>query len=335
MAHIQYNDVRVSGQTRDVALNKSMIVEVWGPWHGEEEYLLVSSDPSVIDVTPMARLGWKNTHPYKVTAKAFGPTAQLTIVDGKLNDAGGSYSTGNLQANYAGGDWLKLNVQPSASNVLYADYFAEVIPAIIAGMEEFSAGGTSFVSKGGFLLVQTYGEQSPSVTKKPSLNGNRMFNVQALVTRDGANKITGTVPGQEESGVTIKDLKQGEGRTNATRQMLSSPTFNYDTPKRAVTHYFKILKQRYMQAYGVITDANGSFAAFAGALQSAGYATDGAYAANLIGLSSQAISQARAWLQFRLQTIDHDDAVAGGATRESTAERARLARFLEELRKFK
>jgi hypothetical protein len=224
MAHIQYNDVRVSGQTRDIALSKSIILEIWGPWHGDDEYLLVSSDPSVIDVTPMALLGWKNTHPYKVTAKAFGPTVHLSIVSGKLNDAKGSYSTGNLQTGYAGGDWLKLNVQLNAVNVDYADYFAEVIPAIIAGMEEISAGGTSLVNKGGFLLVQTYCEQSPGVTKKPSLNGNRMFNVQALVTRGSDNKITGTVSGQEETGVTIKDLKQGEGKTRPAPRCPAPPS---------------------------------------------------------------------------------------------------------------
>jgi hypothetical protein len=336
MAHVQYNGTRVSGLTRDIPLGKAMVFEVWGPQYDDGEYVLVSSDSSVVDVSQLDLLKPSNVRRYKAAANKFGPTVKLMVVAGKLSTGTDGFDLSNLQTGFVSGDWVKLNVQPNTGGGPFSDYFTEVIPAIADGLAEFNAAGTAtLTNKAGFLLCQTYGEQSPGVTGKPSKNGNRLFNVQAEVTRDQANKITGVVPGQTAAGVTIVGLSQGEGATDATRKMLTSPTFNYDTPKRAVTHYFAVLKARYPSAYAELISPVGSFSKFVGALQSARYATDAAYATKMVSLSTQVLKQAKAWLEFRLQTIDHDCAVATGDVKALRAERAQLQNFRDELKKFK
>src|SRR5262249_49387039 len=159
-------------------------------------------------------------------------------------------------------------------------------------------------NKAGFLLIQSYVEQSPVVTTKPSMNGNRMFNVQAKVVRDPrTKKILGVVPGQEEPGVTIVQLWQGGGPTGAPPVKKNSPTFHYVKPTRAVTQYFKVLRERYGHPYSILTSSDGSFGAFAAALESSKFAEEENYASKMTDRIDQVHIQANRWIDYRLQTL--------------------------------
>jgi hypothetical protein len=277
-----------------------------------------------------------NVRLYKLTAKAFSSQVRIDLVDGELSDGAGKYEVGNLQNPYIVCDTVFLTVVPAAGKIVWEEYFAEVIPAIASGLAEYnSSHAAKLVDKAGFLLVQTYNEQSPGVTGAPSKHGNRMFNVQALVTRPGGKIVV--VPGQQEAGVSIKNLSQGEGATVESRRPLSSPTFCYDTPVRAVTHYLKILEQRYSGAYAVLTDPTGSFGRFADKLQAAGYATHQAYAADLKARAAGILREGKQWVDYELKALDHDIASSAHAFEAELlkGQRTLIADFLEQLKRFK
>jgi hypothetical protein len=337
MAHIQYNGTRISGKKRSIVSGQSMNLELWGPYTPTGQYIVISSDPTAVEVTPGAVVPGKNLQLYKLTAKSFSLHVKIEIVAGELTDSSRGYSRNNLKGSGISCDYIYVSVQPDSTKIIFAEYFNEVIPAIASGLAEYNAANKPvLVDKAGFLLVQTYCEQSPGVTGAPSKHGNRMFNVQALVTRAG-DKITGTVPGQEEPGVTISSLSQGEGPTDATRKPLSSPTFYYESPVRAVIHYIKVLKARYTSAYRVITDPSGSFSQFADALQAGHFATDANYGGGLKDRANQVLGQAKKWLDYGLMAIDHEVAVSG-STMESDAlkaDRERLVDFQKQLSRFR
>lgn len=337
MAHIQNRSVRISGQRTQIGLGQSMNLELWGPYRKTSgEFLLVTSDSSAVEVIPGSMDSVNNVRLYKLTAKAFSSQVEIDLVDGELSEGAGKYDVTNLKNPYIVCDTTFLTVVPAAGKIVWAEYFAEVIPAIASGLAEYnSSHATKLVDKAGFLLVQTYNEQSPGVTGAPSKHGNRMFNVQALVTRSGG-KMT-VVPGQEEAGVSIKNLSQGEGATVESRKSLSSPTFYYDTQVRAVTHYLKILQQRYPGAYAVLTDPTGSFSRFADALQAANYATHKAYAADLKSGAAGILREAKQWVDYELKTLDHDIASSAHASEAVSLKRQRtlMADFLEQLKRFK
>ena len=195
MAHIQYGNVRISGQTKQIALGQSMNLELWGPYRQTSgEFLLVSLDWSAVEVTPGSMDSVHNVRLYKLTAKGFSSRVLINIVDGELLDGTGKYDAANLKSPYTVCDSAFITVMPAAGQVAWAEYFAEVIPAIASGLAEYNSSHASkLVDKAGFLLVQTYNEQSPGATGAPSKHGNRMFNVQALVTRSG-DKMTAVQP---------------------------------------------------------------------------------------------------------------------------------------------
>jgi hypothetical protein len=338
MAHIQYNGTRISGQTRYVSLGQSLLLELWGPKKpAGGQYLMIASDSTAVTVEPGALVGGRNVQLYKFKGTAFSSHIKIEIIDGALVEGAKTYTRDNVVKPYISCDYVNLTVEPGGGKVIFGDYFDEVIPAIAAGIAEYnSSNSPQLIDKAGFLLVQTYSEQSPGVTGKPSKHGNRMFNVQALVAQGPNGKVGGTLPGQEEAGVTIRSLSQGEGATVETRKMLSSPTFYYDTQKRAVTHYLKILKQRYTGALTAITDPSGSFSRFADALQAAGYATHKAYAEDMKAIAGQVLRQANAWLDFELKALDHDIAVADLVESDGLKqERSRLTDFKLQLSRFK
>jgi hypothetical protein len=338
MAHIQHRGVRISGQRTQIGLGQSMNFELWGPYRKTSgKFLLVTSDWSAVEVIPGPMDSVNNVRLYKLTAKDFSSQVEIDLVDGELSNGAGKYDVANLKKPYIGCDTVFITVVPAAGKIVWAEYFAEVVPAIASGLAEYnSSHAAKLIDKAGFLLVQTYNEQSPGVTGAPSKHGNRMFNVQALVTWSG-DKITGVVPGQQEAGVSIKNLSQGEGATVDGRKMLSSPTFYYDTQVRAVTHYLKILEQRYQGVYAVITDPTGSFWRFADALQAAGYATHQAYAADLKGRADRIVREGKAWVDYELKSLDHDIASSGYASEAESLKRQRalMADFLEQLKRFK
>ena len=314
-----------------------MNLELWGPYRETSgEFLLISLDWSAVEVTPGSIDSVHNVRLYKLTAKGFSSQVLINLVDGELLDGAGKYDAANLKNPYTVCDTVFITVVPAAGQIVWAEYFGEVIPAIASGLAEYNSSHESkLVDKAGFLLVQTYNEQSPGVTGAPSKHGNRMFNVQALVTRSGG-KMT-VIPGQEEAGVSIRNLVQGEGATVESRKDLSSPTFYYDTQVRAVTHYLKILEQRYRGAYAVITDPTGSFGNFADALKAAGYATHEAYAKDLKESSNRVIREGKAWVDYELKAPDHDIASSVHASEAESLKRRRalLADFLEQLKRFK
>jgi hypothetical protein len=337
MAHIQQRGVRISGQRTQIALGQSMNLELWGPYRETSgEFLLVTSDWSAVQVIPGSMDSVHNVRSYKLTAKEFSSQIEVDLIDGELLDDAGNYDAANLKNPYIACDRVFITVVPASGNIAWPDYFAEVIPAIASGLAEYnSSHAVQLVDKAGFLLVQTYNEQSPGKTGKPSKHGNRMFNVQALVTRPKG--VMTVVPGQEEDGVTIRNLSQGEGPTDATRTDLTSPTFYYDTPVRAVTHYLKVLEHRYKPAYAVITDPTGSFGPFADALRAVGYATDKAYASKMKGTVAQVLGQGKAWTDYEVKGLDHDIASSVHASEAESLKRKRalLVDFLEQLKRFK
>jgi hypothetical protein len=198
-----------------------------------------------------------------------------------------------------------VQVLPNPSDVPFASWYAEVVPGIMRALRARGKfAGATIENKVGFFIAQAFSEQSPGAVGDPSANGNRLFNVQALVTRDSANRITGVVPGQTDDGVSIQNLRQGEGKTEETRVKLASPTFVYDSTERAVAHYInKILPERYVGAFRVITTSSATFAQFAQALQDAKFATHANYAADLQSNSFRAIRGAQTWITFQTHNL--------------------------------
>ena len=339
MAHIQKGGVRISGRRNEIGLGQSLNLELWGPDRKTSgEFLLITSDWSAVEVVPSSMDSVNNVRLYRLTAKAFSSQVRIDLVDGELSDGAGKYDVGNLKNPYIVCDTVFLTVVPAAGKIVWEEYFAEVIPAIASGLAEYNSipsHEAKLVNKAGFLLVQTYNEQSPGVTGAPSKHGNRMFNVQALVTRQDGKMEVGL--GQEEDGVSIKKLPQGEGATVESRRLLTSPTFYYNTQVRAVTHYLKILEQRYSRAYAVLKDRNGSFGRFADALQAAGYATHQAYAADLKARAAGILREGKQWVDYELKALDHDIASSAHAFEAELlkGKRTLIADFLEQLKRFK
>lgn len=315
-----------------------MPLELWGPWYKgprDGEFLLITTDWSSITVEPGSVA--RNIRNYSLTGKSLSSGVKIEVVAGELIDPSQHYDIDNLKKPYTSCDSIRVAVVPEPSKVLWEDYYAEVIPAIAAGLAEYNdSHATKVTNKAGFLLVQTFCEQSPGATGKPSQHGNRMFNVQALMTWKD-NKMGPPVPGQEEPGASLKSLSQGEGATGATRTPLSSPTFYYESPKRAVTHYLKVLQQRYGAAYTAIIDGSGGFARFADALQAAKFATHQAYASDLKARADSVIRQGKAWLNYELGALDHDIASSAHDSEraELSKQRVRLADALDQLNNFK
>ena len=273
------------------------------------EYKVDSTDEDCITATADRWITSRNVRVYKVTAKAFG-IAKVVIHDGDLQDVN------------QWGDFVQVEVLPNPSDVPYASWYAEVVPGIMRGLRASAkSGGPTLENKAGFLLAQAFSEQSPS-KGDPSDHNNRLFNVQALVTWDSARHMK-VVPGQTETGVSLKDLSQGEGATDKTRVDRVSPTFVYDSPERAVTHYLKVMPKRYAGVYRVITTASATFAQFAQALQDAPFATDEEYAAKLRSNSFQAIKYAQKWVTFQMHVLADELA--------KTTDDARVNALKEEL----
>ena len=104
-------------------------------------------------------------------------------------------------------------MQADPGQVPFADYFQEVIPAIWTGLSTYNATNSpALANKAGFLLVQSYNEQSPGVTGRPSLNSNRMFNVQALVTRGANNRSRVLLRVRKKREFTLNNLRRAKGR---------------------------------------------------------------------------------------------------------------------------
>jgi hypothetical protein len=221
MAHLQIRGKRMSGKKVPLVLGKTIDLEVWGPINAlaspSHEYQLISSDPGRVELAAGSLNTRANLRLYKATAKTFG-TATVMIQEGDLEI-----------------DFVDVQVLPNPSNVPFASWYAEVLPGIMRALRARGRfAGPSIENKAGFFIAQAFSEQSPGAVGDPSANGNRLFNVQALVTRDSANRITGVVPGQTDDGVSIQNLRQGEGKTEETRVKLASPTFVYDSTERAV-----------------------------------------------------------------------------------------------------
>jgi hypothetical protein len=131
---------------------------------------------------------------------------------------------------------------------VWANYYQEVIPSVLRALRDYNAQNTPQITKKAiFLIIQAYGEQSPGTAGLPSANHNRLFNAQAEVedvkTNENGDIISFHVrDGQQEDGVTIQGLSQGEGETNETRVKKTSPTFYFDTAERSVTHTLKVLQ---------------------------------------------------------------------------------------------
>jgi hypothetical protein len=290
MAHLQIHGKRMSGKKIPLIFGNTIDLEVWGPMNAlvspPREYDVSSADRDRVELTPGSKLAARNIRLYKATGKAFG-IAKVAIYDGNLM-----------------GDFVQVEVLPNPSDVPFASWYAEVVPAVISALRAYAkSGGPALENKAGFFVAQAFSEQSPGKVGDPSDNDNRLFNVHALPTRDAAGRVTGVVPGQTEDGVGIKWISQGEGKTEPERTKLKSPTFVYDSVERTVTHYLKILKLRYGGAYTVITTPSASFARFAQALQDARYATHGTYAADLQKNSFTAIKNAQLWITFQMHVL--------------------------------
>lgn len=338
MAHFQYHGERFSYQRKPVVLGQSIPLELWGPYKQDGgEFLMVTSDWDAIQLAPKPVKD--NVRVYTATAKGLSSNVKIEIVAGELADKAQNPELGNLKKPYISCDEIHLWVVPDSGKVLWADYFDEVIPAIAAGLDEYNTSNPGgIVNKAGFLLVQTYHEQSPGDTKKPSVHGNRMFNVQALVSWKPNGQPGDPLPGQTtDAGVFLKSLSQGEGPSDASRKNKSSSTFYYDSPKTAVTHYLKVLQKRYSSAYTVLTDAGGSFGRFASALQNSHFATEEAYASKLNGIVDQVLGQAKTWLDCELNDIDHDIASSAHASEREALKkrRASMADFQDQVKQFK
>ena len=196
---------------------------------------------------------------------------------------------------------------------LYADWFQAVVPAVRRAVADHNTGAAKAITgKAVFLVIQSYHEQQPGGKYGlPATHQNRLFNLQAEVTWSG-NKMSGVVPGQEQEGVTIGNLKQGEGPTDQTRVPLTSPTFYYDSPWRSAAHFLSSLARRYPAAYAVLTDPAGQFDAYAHALKRSKYATDAAYDTRLINIKGQVLRQLNGWLKYRLEVAGERVAAAAG-----------------------
>ena len=325
MAHLQIRGKRMSGKKVPLVLGKTIDLEVWGPINAlaspSHEYQVISSDPDRVELAAGSLNTRANLRLYKATAKTFG-TATVMIQEGDLEI-----------------DFVDVQVLPNPSNVPFASWYAEVLPGIMRALRARGRfAGPSIENKAGFFIAQAFSEQSPGAVGDPSANGNRLFNVQALVTRDSANRITGVVPGQTDDGVSIQNLRQGEGKTEETRVKLASPTFVYDSTERAVAHYInKILPGRYMGAFRVITTSSATFAQFAQALQDAKFATHANYAADLQRNSFQAIKGAQTWISFQTHNLADELAKTtnDAAVKALNAELELLHDAQEQLRRFR
>lgn len=290
MAHLQIRGKRMSGKKVSLLLGKTVDLEVWGPINAlvspPHEYQVSSNDPNRVQLMAGSLNTSTNIRVYKATAKAFGITTVKVHEGSQLID------------------FVQVQVLPNPFNVPFASWYAEVIPGIMRALRAHAKKGVANIeNKAGFFLSQAFSEQSPGAVGNPSDHGNRLFNIHALVTRNSANRITGVVPGQTEAGVNITNLSQGEGKTVETRVKLTSPTFVYDSTERAVTHYIKILENRYGGAFRVMTTPSTTFAQFAQALQDAKFATHANYAAELQSNSFQAIKSAQKWIAFQTHVL--------------------------------
>jgi hypothetical protein len=102
-----------------------------------------------------------------------------------------------------------VQVLPTPSNVPFASWYAEVVPGVMRALRARGRfAGPSIENKAEFFIAQAFSEQSPGAVGDPSVNGNRLFNVQALVTRDSANRITGGACGstlyQQDPSGTVR-----------------------------------------------------------------------------------------------------------------------------------
>ena len=191
---------------------------------------------------------------------------------------------------------------------IFYEYFSEVVPATLRAIEEYNASHKKKISmnKALFLITQAYGEQSPRKVGLPSKNENRLFNAHAEVKRNTKGDITGVKSGQESEGVRIINLKQGEGATDATRILKSSPTFAYDSPERSVSHTLSIFEKRYSSVHDVLTNQKGTFQQYTNALDSVKYATDINYGLKLRNIQQQVKTQVKAWVVYRLKELPEE-----------------------------
>jgi hypothetical protein len=191
----------------------------------------------------------------------------------------------------------------------FASWFQEVVPAVLRGLRDHnkSAGKTAIRGRPLFLVTQAWGEQSPGAVGLPSKpkNGNRLFNVHALpLTRDPDGTPHGIAPGQEEDGVSIQGLSQGEGETVETRVKKTSSTFVYSSTYRAVTHYLSLMPARYPEAYKTLTDPAGTMKEFFENLQKKGFAKHKAYPEDMVKFSGQMLPRLKDWLKYRVAELD-------------------------------
>ena len=331
MVHIKARGQRISSSVQHLHVKSKLEIEVWGPYKPDgKPFQIISYHPASVIITKGAYSSPRNAQAYTIEAAGLTARTRIEVVNTDLVDDFKGLDITNIVTPFTSCDSFFVSVGPATGEPAFSEYFEEVIPAIAQGLAAFAAQKPpGLKNKAGFLLVQTYGEQSPGVTGRPSLHSNRMFNVQALVDKDQKGRMT-LRPGQQENGVSIPWIPQGEGATDAERVSKSSPTFVYDSEERAVTHYFKILDARYGEALKVLQADDGTFTKFTKALQQQGYATDAKYAEKMQNLSNQALSQAKKWLDYQIKALDHDV-----ATEENDGEKSRLAKDLDLLIKFK
>ncbi|WP_139559738.1 eCIS core domain-containing protein [Methylotetracoccus oryzae] len=189
---------------------------------------------------------------------------------------------------------------------LYTDYFDEVIPGVLEAVEQ---NGELPPDHALWLLIQSYGEQSPlSVNKDKSVNyylpskhHNRLFNEHARVTTDPVTHKKTVVPGQERPGISIYNLPQKEF-IDGQWVTASSPTFGYDSPARSTAHHLELLKEHRTGVWNALKNGK-SFEGFVDALHSSGYATEPAYVVKLKSLQNQVRLEVTRWLAFRLPEL--------------------------------
>jgi hypothetical protein len=191
---------------------------------------------------------------------------------------------------------------------IWSSWFQEVVPAVLRGMRDHNkaAGKTDIRGRAVFLITQAYGEQSPGVTGAPSRNQNRLFNLQAKPKGFNGGQPFGVADGQTEGGVSIGGLSQGEGATVAERVALTSPTFFYDSPYRAVLHFLKMMPKsdRYPKAYEALVSPSGTLDSYFKNLQDAGFATHKNYAEDMKATYRQVLPQLKAWLKYRIADLN-------------------------------